>query len=370
MKALNYLFGNRIPDAICEKVEACGAFRKIDPMELQPGYCRDVFYADGRPVERNPDTLYPYYAAQYLKYTVPSSYLEVVPGYSKAAAVAAIRWLEKLLPNAACEKRHFDGEEFEKSVNGEDFLFCYPQTILTYGEAADRQQVVVVPFPDTRENNDDWENGTLPSYAEAVARMMLWCIRNAPSATMRQILPRKAMIVRITGNTPGDIQIRTVSADAKKEDALIKRLCRNVAAAKNMSVAPEEAGQVMQQQQWFEKKEQEREDAFHVDDPNYHELIGRYMSAASHRKSLEAEVKELSGEMNRIAFSLASKVSKNTRSGTVTKDGMTHSVFHTQKRSRSSNTVSAELVRQFYPEYAEYIHDNTIPRGRVTIEAV
>lgn len=382
MDRLHYLYGITLPRKISKKLDNNFLYRTTTKEMLENWYCKDAFQSDGQPVQYNPDTLYPIYAPRYLRQMIPSTLLEVAPLFKHTAAIAAIQWLSKLLYLSDVDIHHFDGETFTGNVDGESFNFCFPLTTISYSAntlvptaAANpqllRQTAAIIPFPDSRENDSDWQGSVIPSYAESQARFLLWCWRQSCEELGRRTeAPQHCFIVRITGNTPSDVMIRTVLSDPQKEDMLMKRLCKSVARAKTAGTDLAATPTVREQATWYEQKQQNEEEAYKTDSKDLYDLITDYMTLVTIRKTKKAEAKRIKEQEECIAISLAALTSKDARTGTVDDPlaKLTYTVSHSQKNYRCA-TISAALVREFFPEHIDCIVTNEYPRGRITIEA-
>lgn len=331
----------------------------------------DGFYPDGKPVSENPDFLFPCYAPFYLGTPYPSTLASVPDGYSRTAAIAALEWLEKTLENPLINRKHFDAEVLTATIDGNTYQVAFPNTIVrfvdgdpNYAVAYRERYAAVVTIADVSDNNQDWEDGTIPFYAESQARFLLWSW-DMKYGDMDEC-PTDCFVVRITGNTPGDITVRVVHADPQKDSTVVKRICKRMAGKSPAEIS----GNIRNQGTWFERKEQERQDAYVIQDEEFYELVRSYMEVRTLRKTLESESKKLKEQMDAIAIRLASMTGTDRMSGQVqdTANGRSYKVGHMAKRVQSV-TVSPDLIRQYYPEHASCIHINEVPRGRITIEA-
>lgn len=331
----------------------------------------DEFHPDGRPVTEQPDVLYPCNAPFYLGTPYPSSLMQVPEGYSRTASVAALEWLEKTLEGAEINKGHFNGERLTATIDGTEFHFAFPNTVVDYieGDLASGinyqyKYASVITVADVSDNNEDWDSGSLPYYMESQARLLLWCW-NFKYGHLEDC-PTDCFVVRITGNTPGDITVRTVHADTQKDNAIVKRICKRM-AGKQANTVPKS---IRDQGTWFDRKAQEREDAYVIEDEDFYELVRSYMECRTQRKNLEAKHKQIKEEMEAIAIRLAAQIPANAKAGEVEAPAI-HSkfmVFHTPKRTQGV-TISPDIIRQYYPEYSDCIRTTEYARGRVTIEA-
>lgn len=355
-----------------ESGDTAELFPHIEYYKRMCGYELDCFYADGKPVVFNNSLIYPCYAPYYLGIPVPSSMENVPSRFSRCASLAAMQWLEKLFDDGIIEKKHFDGGVFVKEINGTPFQFCFPATTLHYTSSAltgnQGKRAAVITIADVSENNEIWEKGTIPYFAEVQARLLQWCWDNGnmPMETR----PTDCFIVRITGNTPGDITVRTVRHDPAKNEALVQRLCQKIQGKANPAA---ENRVVIKQASWQERKQNEYDNAYTIDDESTYKLVKKYMETRTLRKTLEKQSKQIKDEMDSIAVQMAAETGQGTlysASGTVTDSSQKfrYVVMHTKKQQRAP-TVSAGLVQQFYPEYTKFIRTDEIERGYIAIEA-
>lgn len=331
----------------------------------------DGFYPDSKPTLEMPNFLYPCFAPYYLRVPFPSSLINVPEGYSRTASIAALEWLEKTLTNARMNLKHFDAEMFTALVDGQEFKFSFPNTVINYldgdpqqGTAFQERYATAIAIADVSDNNADWDDGTIPYYVECQARFLLWCWDYTGGDL--DTCPTECFIVRITGNTPGDTTVRVVHSDPQKDSTVVKRICKRMAGNDPAAVM----ATVREQGTWFERKEKEREDAYVIDDPDTYNLVRSYMEAKTSRKTLEAESKKIKAQMDTIALRLSRFIQDGHRFG-LAKDtvGMReYTVSHTQKRTEAPN-VNPPLIRQYFPEHADLIRVYEVPRGSVSIEA-
>lgn len=382
MDRLEYLFGVSLSPKTSKKLNAGSLFPATTPEMLESWYQKDAFTADGKPVVYNADTIYPVYAPRYLQQMLPSSLLDVDPTYRKTASVAAIQWLEKLLYLPETNTHHFDGESFETEVNGVSYSFFFPLSTITYSQHVSdpsiptsltyrRCTAAILPFPDSRDNDDDWQGSVIPSYAESQARLLLWCWRQSCEEFARRAeYPEICYIVRITGNTPGDVTIRTIHSDPAKENALVLRVCKAISKAKATGTDLAAAPLRKEQGTWFERKTATVASAYQVNEQDLYNLVADYMTLVTIQKTKEAEAKQIKEQEECIAIRLAALTSPAASKGAVAdpNNKLTYTVTHTRKNAKQA-TVSASLVRQFFPEHIDCITVNEIPRGKITIEA-
>ena len=387
MNPFNYYHGITFPDSIQKKISNLtdqGHFPALSPvLQLNRSFLADRFNADGTPTVFDPKTIYPCYTAQYLGTPIPESLLEVPQGYSSHASVAAYKWLQKITMGGRVDLTHFDGECFDATIEGENVHFTFPTTqfhMFHHNPAAAgptpthySKSYAVIPWPDVSDNNDDWKDGTIPAYAEQQAHLLLWCWWYTYDVLKhRTSCPVDCFIVRITGNTPGDITVRTVHSDPQKQAAIAARVVKRIKGKANPA---EDNMRVRKQGTWLERKQAEDEDAYRVEDPNVYALVRDYMEARTRRKTLEAQSDDLKNQMDALAIKLAELTPSDTDIGTVvdvTPTGMgkvMYQVKHTRKALRPSDTVSADLVMQFFPEYSGCVTTTVKQRGSVTVEA-
>lgn len=375
MDRLNYAFGINLPQQVSEKLAKSHLFPSVSAIRQLPDFLQDHFYADGFPKVYDPDVLYPAYAAMYLGYPIPQTHLSVSRKYSHCASLAAADWLLKILPDPYCDTRHLDGEKFTAQVNGKDYNFCFPVLTVTYRCKGSMTQAAVLPYPDSRENSEEWTEAVVPSYVEAQARFLLWCYRQSVALGRRVTCPNQVLAVCITGNAPGDnqtssdIKVRTITGNASAEDALVKRICRAYDKARATGADPAAATNIRAQAPWYEQKEAERANALHIDNADLHEVLQKYMTARSTRKSLEDKSDAIKDEMDSIAYTLAAMTNTDSPRGTVRFDDKVFYVTHTPKRFRSAS-VNADLVAQYYPQYMDCVAQNSAARGRITIDTL
>lgn len=374
---LSHTFGADFSDKLSKKLNKAMLFPEVHPYQQKKWHLQDCFHPNSTPVERDPDVIYPVYAPYYLQQLIPSSFLEIMPGYSRTAALAAIQWLQKTLPACTVDLHHFHGECFTADVDGKDYRFCFPRLAVSYmptinGTATRTRLAAVLPFPDTRDNDSYWDKRTIPSFAESQARTLLWCWRYVEETLGRHTeVPVDCYIVRITGNTPGDVTIRTVHTDVAKEDILISRLCKSFDRERKQGLDPVNAPKIRHQDPWYVSKEQEEADANYIEDPAFYNQVQKYMMLLSHKKTCEAKSQEIKAEMDAIAVKLASMTSVNAAKGIVEDPAAKfygYSVIH-NRTNRKPASIGVGLVRQFFPEYLDCVVTNEKARGRITIDA-
>lgn len=376
MDYIEYLFDGALPENLRMKLYGEWGFKDQRGYRPNLELKKDVFFPDGTPVNYDPDYLYPCYAAWYMGTPIPAEALDVTPGYRRFAAKAAMSWLEKQIPHVThATMDHHDGEELIVEVNDEDFRFWLPDTSISYMVTVNNYQypttVPVILYPDSRDNDEDWEDGFIPSYALQQARMTLWLWRQSREQGRRGPSVDKLFLVRITGNTASDVQVRTVHADEQAEDKLMFRLCRAVSKAKAADKNPLASLNRKPPMSWLERKNEEIEDSYQIDSEDYYKLLHSYMEVRSIRKTYEKQSEEMKAEMDSIAVQLAAMTTPFAKKGTLKVNGISYSVTHQQKRNTGkAPTIPAKLVREFYPELSDAITVNTIPRGSVTIDVM
>ena len=376
MQQMEFLFGNIIPEAISKRLDTSGLSRTLFGAmpEAIDSDClvKDVVHADGTPVVHNSAVIYPRYTGWYLGTPIASTYLDVKDGYRFTAAKAAIKWIRALLPDVTSpEPKHYNGETITISMGGEDFKFCVPDTCVSFiRHPGGEETVPVIAFPDTRDNDEDWSNGCIPLHVEQQALLTLWLLQTSYENHRRSSSPTRAFVVRITGNTAGDIVIRTVKSDTRKISTLLTRVCKAVSKARANGIDPLQNMKKVEMDTWFEKKAEDRSMAYQVNDDNFRELLRKYMSARSERKTLEAQSDALSEQMKCIAIELASMTSCNAKTGSlIVSPDKKFTVTHSVKSTREP-TISAKLLQEFYPELTDVVSTTTTPRGKVDINVI
>lgn len=362
-----------LPAAIDDKLNtltANGLFFHAETKTAAPNV-PDGFYSDGKPTVEMPGFLYPCFTPYYLGIPYPSTLAAVPEGYSRTASIAALKWLEKILTNPIINLKHFDAEMFTATIDGTDFRFSFPNTVIRYldgdpqnGSSFRDRYAAVITIADVADNNADWDDGTIPFYVECQARFLLWCWDQ--TCGDQDSCPTDCYVVRITGNTPGDTTVRVVHADPQKDSTLVRRVCKRMTGKNPADVK----ATIRDQGAWYERKAQEREDAYVIDDPDFYHLVRSYMETKTYRKELEAESKKIKAEMDNIALSLSCQIQSGTRFG-LAKDtvGMReYTVSHTNRRTELPK-VNPPLIRQYFPEHAEFIQVFEKVRGSVSIEA-
>ncbi len=378
MNKLEKYYGSIHLDAdISKKLVDTGLVSITLPVPISTGVqCEaDAFTADGFPKELHSNTLYPMYAAYYLGYPIPSSYLDVAAQYRSTASEAAIQWACKAL-GGICDYQHIDGCNADLEtffpVTGAGIRLCVPKLSVNcfIGIPGNSVSYPVIAWPDSRDNDQDWKDGRIPYYAEVVARTMLWAWENdilAHDGTRSQ--QKKAYIVRITGNTPGDLLVRTVVADVAKDSKLMERIVRACRKAMDAGKDPLENLNRLEQQHWLEVKQENEANAFRIEDEDFHETVRQYMECRSHRKTLEQREAELKAQMDAIRIKLAAGIELGNQTGSCTDGGFIYSVSHAPAITRKA-TISGELIRQYFPQYSDHISTLEYEKGRVDIDTL
>lgn len=382
MLNLEHYHGIQLPHDLQQALEKTGMLLPVSPVRQQKSICKaDEFYLDGSPKDIQPGHIYPVYAAWYLGYPVPATYLDVTQKYRETASEAAVQWLMKVLPyeNIIYNMSHVDGihvRELPVSIpaGSPEYTWSFPDTALVYTDASGgpikRIPLPVLPWPDSRENDDDWEGCTTPAYAEVEARLLLWCWHRAYDLGLfANDPPERICIVRITGNTPGDLTIRTIRADEKKDQAIAARIYRAYDKAVVNGIDPLANLNRRQQLTWLEKRQEDEASAYRIEDPDFQDLLRQYMETTSLRKTLEEQKKAIESEMESIAVSLASLIQPGTLTGTLSDGDTSYTVSHSPKRT-SPASVSADLVQQYYPEFLDLISVSEYQKERVTVEVL
>ncbi len=363
MSNINYILGVNTPNA--KKLE--GLFSKTATSYDKDFYRRSAFNEAGIPVSRDPATIYPCYAAHYLG-AIPSTRLALMPGYVETAAKAAMAWLRKMFPGAITPHEIY-GESITVNLGGRDYRFCYPHIEISYkNENGDMVTAAVIAVPDIRDNDADWEGGIVPSYIHCCVMAQLWCNEQSAFIGRRATYPETAYVVRITGNTPGDLTIRTVKYDMAAADKLMVRLTAMYNRAMDAGKDPVQSPNVVSHQDWRERLREKEEFAFTSEDAVLYDLCAEYVSTRFQRKELEAQVESIKEQMDSLAVQLASMTDADADVGKVAAmDGCIYEVRHTKKRTTGA-TVNVDLLQQFYPQYADMaISTRTYPKGRVEI---
>lgn len=368
MKRWDYLFGVSLPESIKDKLE-CNLLRNNPAYFGLPGFEKEAFTPDGYPVNAKPDTIYPALLHRTIGIPVSDSLTEIEPEFRRTASVAALKWLEKVL---LCTTQHwsFDGLNIQHTIDGEVINFCFPTTtVMQTIDNTHAEYCAVLPFPDTFLNDEDWECGMIPQYAEQQAQLLLWCHQQYADLHPGTAAAKKAFLVRIKGNIAADCTVRSVTYDPKKAMQILKKVHRAVIASKANGTGLTDNLVLIPKRDWKEEKQRDLDDAYCVDDPAYYGLLGKYMEARSTRKRLEEEAKAVKEHMHTLAITLASQTSISGKRGEITDGDTIYSVSHTPKRV-TRPTISADLLRQLAPEHVDAIIVSSTPRGRITIDVL
>lgn len=368
MKKWDYLYGVFLPESIKDKLE--GNLLRNNPVHFGlPGFEKDAFTPDGYPVTTKPDTIYPALLYRTIGIPVSESLTEIEPEFRRTASVAALKWLEKVLHRES-HQWDFDGLNIQHTIDGEVINFCFPTTWVKHKiDNTHAEFCAVLPFPDTFLNDEDWECGMIPQYAEQQAQLLLWCHQQYALMHPGTLPAGKAFLVRIKGNISADCTVRTVSYDPKKAMRILNKIHKAVVASKANGTGLTDNLVTIPKRDWKDEKQRDLDDAYCIEDPAYYELLGKYMEARSTRKRLEAEAEEVKEQMQTLAITLASQTSVAGKRGELTDGDTIYAVTHTPKRFTQPK-ISADLLRQLAPEHADAINVSSTPRGRITIEVL
>lgn len=368
MSKWDYNFGVSLPTNIEKKLEFSDLLRKPLPHADTAGFEKNAFHSDGYPVSADPYTVYPSLLHRIIGTPVPEYLMEMSEDYRRRASIAAIQWLEKVM-GKNLSALSFNGLSFQSIYENENIDFCFPDTqILCLTESA-IESCAVLTFPDTHNNDEDWEYGAVPRYAEDQAQLMIWCSRQYAAIHPDYLPCNKAFLVRIKGNLSVDNTIRTVNYDPQQARRILQKIAKAHAVAISAGTPIAKAPVIIPKCDWKAEKQLDLDNAYQLENPDLYDLLGRYMNARSIRKSLERQAKDIKDRMDSIAVAIASEISPSASQGEIEVNDMIYTVKHVPKRSYPT-TISAELVRQFAPQYAEHIHVSSVPRGRITIETL
>lgn len=368
----DYAFpGTQIEDSVKQTfqrlglLEGCG----FDP-KLMAYFQKDAFHLDGSPVEQEASILYPVQTAKYYGIAVPEYLAKIEEQYRQTASLAALNWLKSLLGGVPGTDlgnliiRHgFRLDHIDASGNVTPI--CFPANLVRH---ANGEEAAVIAFPDSYENDDSWLGEAIPQYARAQAQFQLWCWRQLHAVNPASPFPKKAYIVRITGNLAVDVTIRTIPSEPAKEDAVANRVLTRYRSCRTSGSAP--VLNTFAQMDWREVKQEEFDSAYHMDDEDLRELIRQYLAVRSERKELEREMEKIQADMDAIAIRLGSLTAIDAAKGVLQTDTMEYTVQHTKRRASRTGSISVPLLRQFFPELADRVYVQTTPRGRVSIEVV
>lgn len=366
-----------------EKLNKLGILKPVPETKIcgsETDFIKDFFTPDGYPKMKEGLKLsevefpyiFPAMAPWYGGASVPEAIMEMDPLYRQTASSAALSWLKTVLgaaPGSVNDNSatSFNGVAFRQNVQGVDHTFAFPDTRIMdtpYGGPA-----AVILITDSYWNNDVWEKqGSVPLYARQQAMFQLWCWQQFADLTWGDFYgeaPRVAFIVRICGNLAPDCTIRVVEYNEREANALVNRICkaRNLEQQnglywkRNIEVA----------KTWGEKVDE----AYVTDDPDLYELLVAFMKTRSDRKRLERELEDITNKQEAIAVQLASEIPANCWQGELSlTDGSKATVMHALKRTRSSGSVSPDLVRSFFPYLDEFIVASGQERNTVTIDVL
>lgn len=370
MEKFKFLFGTALPSCV-QKVSAI--FPAAPKNAQQSFFKKDCFFSDGSPKEYNRDIIYPCYASHYLGHTLPSAYLDIQPEYSKTASQAAYKWLQKVLDNFD-EFSEIHGEELTVNISGEDMTFCFPLMDISY-ESYDSagsphtEKAIVIPIADSRDNDEEWSDNIIPSYANLSAQLSLWCYYKSWEMQRRDDFPQKAFVVRICGNTSSEIKIRTVNFDLPTLTKTVQRLVFRFVKAQMQGKDPRENVVRKESLDWRDKKTIDNEDAYVLQDPALYQLLEKYQDVYYQRKVAEESLSAIKNEMDSIAISLAAQTDADAPNGKVSGTNRAYCVTHIAY-SPKKPSISAELLRQFYPQYADQLISTTVyEKRRLEVEA-
>lgn len=368
MNKWNYQFGMPLDDGIRTRLEALGMVHSAHPAAGTAGFEKDTFTSDGYPVQPRPDTVYPSLLHLSLSTPVSESLTQIDPVYRQQASLAALKWTEKVFVKGTLHW-DFDGLYLTEQIDGTTVNFCFPDTSILVTEGQNVIPCMVIPLPESRQDDEYWEKGMIPQYAMQQAQLALWCSRMYAARYPQYVQMEKALLVRITGNSPSDVQIRTVSYDQRQAEKLLRRVARAVAQSNAKGIGLHDGATTMAKISWKDRKQAELDNAFYLDSDDFHDLIVQYMSVRSGRKQAEEKGEMIKNEMGTIAIRLASLIGAGSASGVYSGTDATYTVSHNAKRETTPN-ITADLLRQLAPEYAESIHTAVIPRGAIKIEAL
>ena len=368
MNRWDYNFGVPLADAIRIKLENLGMVHKEHPTAHTPGFEKNTFAPDGYPKLARPDTVYPSLLFKTIGIAISENVTLVESGYRQQAALAALKWTEKLFAKDTL-RWHFDGIYFNQQVDGQQINFCFPNTSILIQEGNDTVHCAVMAFPESHHDDEYWEKGMIPQYAMMQAQLTLWCSRQYAAIHSDYLQMDKAVLVRIKGNTAADVSVRMISYDPQQVSKILRRLAREIALCNASGSGYHEKLNLIPAKNWKEEKELDIENAYCIDSDAFHDLLMQYMAARSDRKRLESESNAIKNEMDNIAIMLASQIGDSNRSGTVDAAGAKYTVTQNPKRA-SGVKISADLIRQLAPECVDAIHTNIVPRGRIEIEVL
>lgn len=363
--ASQYWFGKSISDMLPEiDISALMSIEGYlgNPSAFQDydGFKPDAFYANGVPVERNKDTVYPIYASWYMGMPIPTAFLRIEDTYSQTAAQSAISWTAGVFG-----KKHHQS----KTVDALGFEYHYQDRILNvqfplYGPLLS-DGAIVIPVADTWRNDAEWGQGVIPGYVEQHVRFLLWCYRyHSQNCDGGLAIPERAYVTRIIGNLPTDVSIYTIFADSGKDQKVANRVFQAFYLAQAAGRDPLFDRKEQPELSWKEKQEMELADAFHTEDSQLFDLVQQYMNARSTRKELEAEDARLKAQADAIAISLASLTKDDASAGRLVVGKTAYMVRHTPSKKQPPKVTSA-LIYQFAPNHVDQVITE-LP-GKVTV---
>lgn len=365
MNNLEYYFGANLPESLSAKMEAIGMLRSENKAD---SFVKDAFYGDGSPKNPESNTVYPCYAPAYTGYFLPSTYLDVAQKYRHTASAAAVSWLCKTTGLRCDGLSHFNGFR----INLSDF-FCCPDGLALVTPmlsvcSDEGKTYPVIPWPDSRENDEDWKNGTIPYYAQAVAFATMWAWRAGTSSPAE-----KAFIVRITGNTPGDVAVRTVFSNIPQENLTMERIVRAFCKSAGADMQPETVVKRLEQADWLTQKQEKDDMAFVIEnDADFHDLIQSYLATKSERMTMELKLKESANKMNALALELASHVESGKIRGRLSGTSGNYTISHVpgKRPAITSRSINAAIIQQYFPQYSGLVQSSVSVKERISIETV
>ena len=368
MKNWDYTFGVPLPNVIQAKLENSGLVRVSNPNAVTAGFEKDAFTPDGYPVCPEPYVIYPSLLYRTIGIPIAETVLAVEEDFRRKASLAALKWLEKVVGTKSLHWS-FNGLRFQYDLHGTSVDFCFPDTVILCYNEDTVQNYMALAFPDTKHNDSDWERGLIPRYAENQAQLMLWCSRRYAEICPEYLPAEKAFLVRIKGNLSADVTVRTVEYNEKLANQILLKIYRAITTANASSTTYHEKLVTIPKADWKEEKQTDLENAYRIDTPDFHALLGDYMKARSTRKGLEADAEAVKNQMAGIAYTLAAQIPDGFARAEYEDAGAVYAVSHAPRR-KTAPRLSADLLRQLAPEYADAIHVSTTPRGRITIEVL
>lgn len=315
----------------------------------------DHFYPDGTPVSDRLIT--PDKAALILGTAVPWEYAKIEPYYSKAAATEVYHHMSRLFPSRTdpfAERQMMDG--FQVQVGSHTFAI------------PDYTNEPIIVVPDVSPNDELWENNRIPVYVLQRVRLYMALIR---CHDINQNYPLAGIyVVRIKGNLTADLDFRWIESDPPRENAILQSVLKVLdrRAQAGLLLIPETV--IIPKRNWGEIHETQKDEADKICDDNLHDMIAKYMSVRSQRKTLERQSRQLKEEEDAIAASLVNLI-QDAKSGTVEDPvlGTKYSIQH-KKSAVRARKITPELVRLFAPEFSmAIVHDSSV-KGRVDIDVI